>query len=98
MLCVQGAINVDLSRAETTVGFFTEGCIVIVVGEVVNGILQVSMIGLPPPEAAQTTRQVSTTTCQSTNELAVRQALGSIDFFGQVCCCCACLTLNLVIR
>jgi len=63
-----GAINVDLSRAETTVGFFTEGCIVIVVGEVVNGILQVSMIGLPPPEAAQTTRQ----------------ALGSLDFFGQM--------------
>ena len=48
----------DLSEAETTVGFFTENCIVLVVGEVLNGVLHVQMIGLPPHETAKATRQV----------------------------------------
>eukprot|EP00658_Telonema_sp_P-2_P013264 TRINITY_DN15019_c0_g1_i1.p1 TRINITY_DN15019_c0_g1~~TRINITY_DN15019_c0_g1_i1.p1 ORF type:complete len:472 (-),score=120.89 TRINITY_DN15019_c0_g1_i1:39-1454(-) len=62
-----GSMAIDLSQTEVTEGFFTEGCLVLVVGEVVNAVFHVNMIGMPPQETAQDTRQ----------------ALGNVDFFGQ---------------
>ena len=64
---LSGTVDIDVSKAETTVGFFTENSIVLAVGQMEDGVFHVSMFGLPPPE----TRADS------------HQALGKLDFFGE---------------
>lgn len=51
MCCVlPGHVALDLSNATATPGIFTENAMVVVEGEVVNGLFRVVTIGFPPPE------------------------------------------------
>lgn len=45
-----GHVALDLSNATATPGIFTENAMVVVEGEVVNGLFRVVTIGFPPPE------------------------------------------------
>jgi len=63
---LSGSIDIDISKAEATVGFFTENSIVLAVGQMENGVFHLSMVGLPPPEPRSTTQEI----------------IGKMDFFG----------------
>jgi len=55
---LNGSIKLDLSQAQITAGLFTENCIVLAEGEVLDQIFAVHMMGFPPPETRQQTTQV----------------------------------------
>ena len=40
----------DLTRCQTTGGIFTEHCVVVAEGELVDGTFEVNTMGFPPPE------------------------------------------------
>eukprot|EP00937_MAST-01D_sp_MAST-1D-sp2_P002524 g2524.t1 len=59
--CLEDAtssITLDLSRCRTTDGIFTENCIVMVEGELVDDVFVASMMGFPPPEPRAETMRV----------------------------------------
>ncbi|CAM9757558.1 unnamed protein product [Phaeothamnion confervicola] len=60
-------VPLDFSQAGQTAGMFTEHSVVVVEGEMVDGVLRVHMMGLPPPEAREETLSV----------------LGHTDLFGR---------------
>lgn len=65
---LSGTVPIDVSKAEATMGFFTENSIVLAIGKVEDGVFRVSMFGLPPPESKE----------------ATNEAIGKhIDFFGE---------------
>ncbi|CAF3382562.1 unnamed protein product [Rotaria sp. Silwood1] len=51
-----GVISLNLDNATFHPGFYFENCFVLVEGQFDDGIFNVSGIGLPPPESAQSTR------------------------------------------
>ncbi|CAF3678660.1 unnamed protein product [Rotaria sordida] len=51
-----GVISLNLDNATFHPGFYFENCFVLVEGQIDDGIFNVSGIGLPPPESAQSTR------------------------------------------
>uniref|UniRef100_A0A915PY53 DNA polymerase II subunit 2 n=1 Tax=Setaria digitata TaxID=48799 RepID=A0A915PY53_9BILA len=51
-----GAMEVDLSEATFHKGLFADGCIIMLEGRCVSGILRVSAVGLAPIESAKITR------------------------------------------
>eukprot|EP00953_Heterococcus_sp_UTEX-ZZ885_P027635 14806-Heterococcus_DN1.PRE.4 len=59
-------VPLDLSNAQCTAGLFTENCIIVTEGEMIDGKFRVNMMGFPPPE----TRAVTV------------QAIGHADTFG----------------
>ncbi|XP_055696235.1 DNA polymerase epsilon subunit 2 [Lutzomyia longipalpis] len=51
-----GKILLDISDAKMHSGFFCDGCFVLVQGKYNEGVLKVSSLGFPPPEAATSSR------------------------------------------
>lgn len=51
-----GVVPLDLSTVQYHSGFFCEGSFVLVEGSFIDGILKVSGLGFPPPEAATSSR------------------------------------------
>ncbi|GAB0091912.1 DNA polymerase epsilon subunit [Sergentomyia squamirostris] len=51
-----GTIPLDLTDAKMHSGLFCEGCFVLVQGKFQDGLLHVSSLGFPPPEAASSSR------------------------------------------
>jgi len=51
-----GVISLNLDNATFHPGFYFENCFVLVEGQIDDGIFNVTGIGLPPPESAQSTR------------------------------------------
>lgn len=50
---LNGSVPLDLSRAITQPGMFTENCIVLAEGEMIDGQFWVKMMGFPPPQQRQ---------------------------------------------